>query len=147
MRSLILSLLVLLAAPAVHAEGLAGLWVGYYAYDPANGGARVECSMVLEQIDEEFGGLMIERQTFGDGLYPSLPSSIFGSNDGYAIRFEKIYMHQIEMNPDQATPVIYTLSLSPNGNMLSGYWSIGDMSGTAMFKRVTPQTADKIPTQ
>lgn len=147
MRSRILSLLVLLATPVAHAEGLAGLWVGYYAYDPANGGARVECSMVLEQIDEEFGGLMIERQTFGDELYPSLPSSIIGWDDDKGIRFEKYYVHENEKNPGNAAPVIYTLTLSPNGNMLSGYWSIGGLSGKAMFKRVTPQTADRIPTQ
>ncbi len=138
-----LLLLCLLFLPSLlHAADFRGLWAGYYAYEPGTSAVeRVECAMVLEQINAEVGGVMIERQTFGDSLLPGLPSNVLGTVSASGIVFEKLYFH----DGDDATTVIYELSVSPDGNTLSGFWRLGEVHGTAFFRRVTAASAERIP--
>ena len=140
MRTLISWLCLLLLAPVAQAANIAGLWVGYYAYDPGVNPARVECAIVFEQVDAEVGGVMIERQTFGNDLNPGMPAATGGELQGNNLTFEKYYF-----GDDNQPPVTYTLQLSPDGNTMTGFWRIGEMSGTAFFRRVTAASADRIP--
>lgn len=142
MRRLVFSLCLSLPMLA-HAADVRGLWVGYYAYEPGTAAIeRVESAMVLEQIDTEVGGSMIERQTFGEELFPGLPSDLInGVMEGGALVFDKYYVH----DEDGTAYVTYKLSLSPDGNVLSGFWSLGEMHGTALFRRVTADSAERIP--
>ncbi len=113
---------------AGHAADLRGLWVGYYAYGP---GQQVEAAMVLEQLDEKIAGLMIERQTFGDEIIPGLPSYLLeGKLSDDLLSFQKHYAHQ-----EEGDPVVYRLMVSTDGRMLTGFWSVGGMQGTATFHR------------
>jgi len=102
---------------------------------------RIECALVFEQVDSAVGGSMVERQTFGDDLYPGLPSDVAGNLQGNSLLFEKYYVHK----DDDADPVVYELQISPDGNTMTGFWSIGDVNGTAMFRRVTGESVDRIP--
>lgn len=140
MRRLAL-LLCLLLSPLAEAGDVSGLWVGYYAYEPGAAIERVECAMVLEDYEGEVGGAMVERQTFGDEILPGLPADLLGFATEDGVEFEKYYFH----NEEDAEPVYYELALSPDGNTLSGYWEIGETSGTAFFRRVTASSAERIP--
>lgn len=142
MRRLAFSLCLLFLPILVHAADVRGLWVGYYAYEPGVDIEPVECAMVLEQIEDMVAGSMIERQTFGEELFPGLPSDLVdGEMDGNSLIFDKYYV-QDEEGTDYVT---YELSLSPDGNVLSGFWSIAEISGTAFFRRVTAESAQRIP--
>lgn len=141
MRNVFIAVCLLLLAPVAQAANLAGLWVGYYAYDPAVNPARVECAVVFEQIGTEIGGTMIERQTFGDSLNPGMPAGAGGIVDGNNVLFEKYYYD----DDDDAPVVVYTMQLSPDGNTMTGFWRIGEASGTAFLRRVTGHSADRIP--
>ncbi|HEX6928726.1 MAG TPA: hypothetical protein VF267_05730 [Gammaproteobacteria bacterium] len=140
MRILVLCFSLLLPSLAAAAD-VAGLWVGYYAYPPGSPVERVPCALVLELMEGEVDGTMIERQTFGDLFIPGLPSQVIGVLEERTLRLEKYYFHADEQDP----AVDYELTLSPDGNVLSGYWSIGELSGTAFFRRVTAESADRIP--
>lgn len=131
----------LLCLPLVsQAADLNGLWVGYYRYD-ANQQA-VECTMVLtHKSDGEIAGAMVEPQTFGDTIEPGMPSDIVGVLCGANLQFEKYYFHEDE----HAEPVIYKLTVSADGNMLSGSWKIGSVTGMAQFRRVTVSSVGRIP--
>lgn len=139
MRPLI-ALVLFALSPLSLAADLNGLWVGYYAYDPGTGRARVECAVVLHQEGTEFAGTMIERQTFGEVLFPGLPSDIYGIVEGRNLQFSKQYVHD-----EDAPAVLYQVTLSPDDNTLNGYWQIGDASGTVLFRRVTADSVDRIP--
>lgn len=142
MRRLVFSLLLSFFPMLVHAADVRGLWVGYYAYEPGAAIERVECAMVLEQVETNVAGTMIERQTFGELLFPGLPSNLLdGMMEGNALVFDKYYVHDEE----RTEYVTYELSLSPDGNVLSGFWSLGEMHGTALFRRVTATSVDRIP--
>lgn len=136
-----LILVLLLSSSIASAADVAGLWVGYYAYEPGAPVERVECAMVLEQLDSDVDGLMIERQTFGDELLPGLPSEMFGELDGNRLNLEKYYFHDEEDAPG----VVYHLSLSADGNTLTGSWNVSGIQGTAYFRRVTAASARNIP--
>lgn len=140
MRSSILSVCLLLFAPVAQAANLAGLWVGYYAYDPGVNPVRVECAVVFEQVGTEIVGTIIERQSFGNELNPGMPAAAIGNAQGNTVSFEKYYF-----GDDDAEPVVYTLQVSPDGYTMTGFWRIGDANGTAFFRRVTGASADRIP--
>lgn len=138
---LLLSCLPLLA----RAADVTGLWVGYYAYDPAAGGGRVECAFVLQQINTGVGGTMIERQTFGDEIFPGLPSDVTGALDGNTLTLGKVYLHEFLDAGNGASARRYQLTISPDGNELSGFWTVGEMQGNLYFRRVTAESATRIP--
>ena len=127
------------------AANVDGLWVGYYAYAPEQGSGRVESAMVLEVFDTMVHGTMVERQTFGDEIFPGLPSDITGSIEGNTLSLSKVYLHEFLKEGDAAALRIYQLALSPDGNELSGFWVVGDLQGRLYFRRVTPESADRIP--
>ncbi len=124
----------------VSAGSLTGLWVGYYSYDT---GDRVPMSMVLQQAGVSIYGNMIEPQTFGDEVDVGKQAIVVGELEQDIVAFEKVYGSDIvnwdtfEMKPGSSV-IIYRLVLSPDGNQMSGNWQIGNVSGRATFKRVTP---------
>ncbi|MDX1444236.1 MAG: hypothetical protein R3270_10780 [Gammaproteobacteria bacterium] len=131
---------------AVAAAELTGLWVGYYAYPS---GERVPMSMVLQAGEIDFIGEMIEPQTTGESLDVGQRSILAGARKDRVVEFEKAYYKDVvSMEPfrlrEGASVVRYELMLSGNGNELFGKWFIGDMSGAASFKRVTPETVDRL---
>lgn len=135
MRRIALCLCLLLPSLAQAAD-LTGLWVGYYAYETDQ---RIETAMVLQQLGDDVGGMMIERQTFGDEIVPGLPAELAGFVDEEGLYFEKYYFHQSEDAPG----VEYELTLSADGNVLSGHWYLGEMEGTAYFRRSVAQAAER----
>ena len=140
MRALVI-LFLLLSPSLATAADVAGLWVGYYAYEPGAAVERVECAMVLEQLRDEIGGTMIERQTFGDELLPGLPAFVLGAINGNQLSFDKRYAHE----DDDAATVVYRMTISADGNTFSGSWTVGDIQGTAYFRRVTAASVKSIP--
>lgn len=135
MRTAILCFCLLLPT-LVNAADVRGLWVGYYAYE---GNARVETSFVMEQEGEAIGGVMIEQRTFGELI--ASPSHLLGTAKDRSVQFEKRYM----TNKTDQDAVTYELQLSPDGQTMTGFWRIRQMNGTATFRRVTGESADRIP--
>ena len=124
------------------AADLNGMWVGYYAYDAGGPTTPVPCSMVLHhELDDEISGASVEPQTFGDSIEPGMPADIAGYLKGNTLDFEKYYFHDDE----DAEGVRYVLTVSSDGNSLTGRWKIGDTMGTAYFRRVTAATVNRIP--
>lgn len=137
---------LLLLLPGSALASLDGLWVGYYAYP---NGERVPMSVVLYQVGEQFVGEMIEPQMSADVLDIGRRAMVAGSRDGAAVKFDKAYYANIEsVNPfkvrNEAALVSYRLILSDDGQELFGKWFVGELSGTASFKRVTPAKVDQI---
>lgn len=134
-------------AANVSAASLTGLWVGYYSYD---NGDRVPMSMVLQQAGVSIYGNMIEPQTFGDAVDVGKQAIVVGELEQDIVVFEKAYASDIanwdtlEMKPGSSV-ITYRLVLSPDGKQMSGNWQIGNVSGRATFKRVTPGVVDRIP--
>lgn len=141
MRRLVLGFTLSLLATCAQAGALSGLWVGYYAYDADDGGQKVETALVMETVGQDVGGTIIERQTFGDEVFPGYPSDLRGTVTAHGLRFEKRYV----ANGEASEPVVYELSLSPDGSLLTGFWTVGKMQGTAYFRRVTAASAERLP--
>lgn len=138
---------LLLASFNTTAAGLTGLWVGYYSYTDNH---RVPMSVAIQSDGQQFVGQMIEPNTSKNPSDVGRPAIISGNFDGGVVVFEKAYFSDVEStNPmtlkDGANMVRYKLNVSDNGQTLSGHWFIGDMSGRAKFKRISPNTVDKLP--
>lgn len=146
---LLISLLIFACLPmnAAASGQLSGLWVGYYTYE---NGDRIEFSVVFDQHNELVIGTMIEPQTFGETYELGLPAGIIGNLKDGLLQFDKYYGKDIadpatmKLRPG-ARSIRYRLVLSAGGNVLSGSWNIGDVSGTATIRRVTPGNIDRIP--
>lgn len=124
---------------------VSGLWVGYYAYQAEQGGGRVEAAMVLQQIGAQVGGTMIERQTFGDQVFPGLPSDLIGALEDGVMLLDKVYLHEYQQEGGAAQSRKYQLVLSEDGTELKGAWMVNDLRGTLYFRRVTAESAARIP--
>ncbi|MQX52210.1 hypothetical protein [Alcanivorax sediminis] len=130
----------------VMADGLTGLWVGYYSYSESS---RVPMSMVIQSNGEEFFGQMIEPQTRGENIEVGRPSAVVGDINEYSVIFDKTYYSDLEsLQPfklkEGARSVNYMLDLSADSNTMTGSWYIGNISGGAVFKRVTPGSVDSL---
>ena len=134
-------------AANVSAASLTGLWVGYYAYQ---NGDRVPVSIVFEQLGNDVIGTMIEPQTFGESLDIGKQAIVAGVIGDEVLEFEKAYASDIanwktfELKPGSSY-INYRLVLSSDGHEMSGTWAIGDLSGRASLKRVTPGVVDRLP--
>ena len=107
-------------------------------------------SVAIQSAGQQFVGQMIEPNTSATPSDVGRPAIISGDIDGDVVVFDKAYFSDVEStNPmtleDGANKVRYKLNVSDNGQTLSGHWFIGDMSGRAKFKRMSPSTIDKLP--
>jgi hypothetical protein len=137
---------LLLVSSNIAAAGLSGLWVGYYSY---GGNARVPMSVVIQSDGPMLIGQMIEPQTSGETLDIGRPAIIFGELDGNRVVFDKAYFSDLKsITPirlkEGAQPVEYKMVVSQQGQAMSGQWFIGEAFGEASFKRVTPETVDRL---
>lgn len=144
-RALLVAALLMVPFTA-SAAGLTGLWVGYYQYE---NNERVPMSVAIQSKEERFLGQMIEPQTFGDTLDVGMPAVISGKVEGASVSFDKAYFSELEsLQPitlkDGAIPVHYTLTLSDDGQTMTGKWSLRGMTGTAVFKRITSRKVDEM---
>lgn len=138
---------LLLASFSATATDLTGMWVGYYSYSDSN---RVPMSVSIESDGNDFMGTMIELSTNGNDKALGRPAIISGTiHDGVVI-FDKAYFSDLESTApliikDGAHKVRYMLTMSQSGHTLIGSWSIGEMYGKAIFKRLTTSVIDEIP--
>lgn len=119
--------------------------MGYYAYQEEQGGGRVEAAVGLQQIGNRVGGTMIERQTFGERIFPGLPSNLAGILDNGVLLLDKVYLHEYQQEGETAQSRKYQLVLSDDGMELKGGWTMNDLRGSLYFRRVTAEAADRIP--
>jgi hypothetical protein len=123
-------------APAQPA-GLAGTWVGTYAYpDPTR--APVRFFVELRDDGGTLSGSMLEPNTFGDAHAVQLRATVAGrrESDG-RVRFDKTYDGAAGV--DHA--VRYQGTLDGAGTRIDGTWEVGESSGRFTMERWGALTA------
>jgi hypothetical protein len=111
------------AAPAC-AASLIGEWRGAYAYTDTN--PPVPFSLALSQSGKVISGRSTELATFGQGPTRYLYATISGAADGQTVAFTKTY----DGTGGQNHSVQYTGTLSEDGSVISGSWTLGAATGT-----------------
>lgn len=113
-------------APASAQAGasLTGVWSGYYGYDGQS--ARVPFQAKVSAAGASFAGTTIEPNTFGEPSTMFLTANVVGqAGAGGAVSFVKTY----DGTGGQSHSVEYRGTLAPNGQCISGAWSIGEAKG------------------
>ena len=108
---------------------LSGLWLGSFSY-PAGEGPATPFLASLEDDDGSLSGSIVEPNTIGDAS-EQLQAFVSGSRSGTAVDFTKMY----DGASDAAHAVDYVGRLSPDGNSITGVWSLAAMDGTFAMHR------------
>ncbi|HEX8262610.1 MAG TPA: hypothetical protein VF547_07035 [Allosphingosinicella sp.] len=109
--------------------GLSGRWTGIYNYPAEHPPNRFEAS--LREVHGALAGTVWERDAAspGGGTLHALSE---GRRDGPSVAFTKLY-DDLERIAD---PIFYNGTVQPDGNEISGTWSIvGVWSGTFLMIR------------
>jgi hypothetical protein len=109
---------------SAHAANLVGEWRGAYAYMDAQ--PPVPFTLKLTQNDKTISGREVELATFGDGTSRYLSARISGTSDGGNVAFTKVY----DGTGGQTHSVQYTGTVSSDGSVMSGSWSLGETKGS-----------------
>ena len=112
---------VVLSSTALAVAKVSGEWSGTYRY-ANNSQAPVNFWGSIRQENDTIWGNMTEPRTFGPNTH-YLTSSIFGSINGTAVRFTKIYTY------DESHTVEYIGTLDPNSGLINGSLQIGEVTG------------------
>ncbi len=107
-----------------HPINLSGLWMGSYSYP----GGRGPTTPFLARIEDDGGqlsGTIVEPNTIGPSS-DTLEAALSDSREGSAVDFTKVY----DGASDAAHAVDYVGRLSPDGNTVSGVWSLAEVDGT-----------------
>lgn len=114
---------------------IAGFWTGKYAYDEVIG-LVVEFHAGLSQTGSILSGNTTERNTFGGQDEHILIAELFGKVSLQSIRFMKRYTNVAQGQEK----IIYSGSISNDGNAISGSWVMMSMwSGTFTMSRAIEQ--------
>jgi hypothetical protein len=108
---------------------MTGLWEGTYAYP----GHQGPTTPFVARIAEEGGALtgsILEPNTIGFSS-EELQSALNGAREGEAVDFIKTY----DGASDAAHAVDYVGRLSPDGNLVTGVWSLAEFDGTFEMRR------------
>ncbi len=108
---------------------LSGLWMGSFAY-PGGTGPTTPFLASLVDNDGSLTGTTIEPNTIGRSS-GQLEAVLSGSRSGSAVDFTKMY----DGESDAAHAVDYVGRLSPDGNSITGVWSLESFDGTFEMHR------------
>jgi hypothetical protein len=111
------------------ALSVTGRWEGHFAY----AGGMLRPNPFLAEIRDEAGhlsGTTVEPNTMAGG-FSFYEGTIRGSRQGGRVEFTKLYA---AARP-HAQPIRYQGSLDPEGNIISGTWSIGVAVGSFEMRR------------
>lgn len=103
---------------------VASRWEGRYEYQDRR--APVLFTLQLVERDGSIRGQTSEPATFGDGSSPYLYANISGRISGTSIFFTKTY----DGTGGQNHSVEYRGTISRDGSIMSGTWSIGNAGGS-----------------
>jgi hypothetical protein len=121
---------------------IGGLWMGRFSY--AFGGS-VSFLASIADADGALSGTIVEPNTMGRSS-DSLEAILSGSRHGSAVDFTKAY----DGASDAAHAVDYVGRLSPDGNSITGVWSLADADGAfemhreAVWEEVEGQEAEVV---
>jgi hypothetical protein len=111
-------------------DNLTGKWSGQFSY-PSHAGPTTPFLAELRDHGGSLTGSIIEPDVFYGG--PTLDASVSGVRHGSSVDFTKTYGPTAPSDYD--TPVDYVGSVSPDGNTISGVWSLLDFDGTFEMHR------------
>jgi hypothetical protein len=103
---------------------LSGLWLGSFAY-PGGEGPTTPFLASLTDDEGALRGTIVEPNTIGRSS-DQLEAVLSGSRSGGSVDFTKLY----DGESDAAHAVDYVGRLSPDGNSITGVWSLGAMDGS-----------------
>ena len=110
-------------------SNLSGRWEGEYTYP--NGVLPVTPFLaVLVDRNGHLSGSVVEPNTIAVG---TLEARLAGTRDGVGVDFTKTY--PACSGPDYANPVDYVGTISDEGNVIRGRWSILDIDGSFEMRR------------
>ena len=110
-------------------ENISGLWMGSFSY-PGNLGPTTPFLASLSDEEGSIRGTTIEPNTIGASS-DQLEAVLSGSRSGSSVDFTKMY----DGESDAAHAVDYVGRLSPDGNSITGVWSLGNLDGSFEMHR------------
>ena len=111
------------------ASNLSGQWSGEYAY-PGQAGPVTPFLALIEDHGGRVSGTIIEPNTIEGG---TLEAELVGTHNGNSIDFTKTYAPRASRHYDN--PVDYVGSVSEDGALIRGVWSLLDWDGTFEMRR------------
>ena len=110
-------------------QNLSGQWSGEFAY-PRHIGPITPFIATIEDQSGRLTGTIIEPDVIHGGV---IDAAITGSRHGASLDFTKTY--SANAPADYADPVDYVGSLSADGAVIKGVWSLLDWDGTFEMRR------------
>lgn len=108
---------------------LTGKWSGEFAY-PAHAGPVTPFLAFLLDLNGHVSGSIIEPEIWNGGV---IEASIVGARGGSSVDFTKTY--PACASPYYAEPVDYVGTLSSDGTVIIGVWSLLEWDGTFEMRR------------
>jgi hypothetical protein len=119
---------------------LTGKWSGEFAY-PAHAGPETPFLACLMDLNGHVSGSIIEPDIVDGGV---IEASLVGARGGSSVDFTKTY--PASASPDYAEPVDYVGTLSSDGTVISGVWSLLEWDGTFEMRR-EPNPGESVAAQ
>ncbi|WAT18634.1 hypothetical protein OZN62_03370 [Aurantiacibacter sp. MUD11] len=111
------------------ADDLSGQWSGEYAY-PRDTGPVTPFLAIIEDHGGRLTGTIIEPNTVESG---TLEADLVGLRHGTGVDFTKTYTPGASRH--YSHPVDYVGSVSEDGQVIKGVWSLLDLDGTFVMRR------------
>lgn len=108
---------------------LSGQWTGDFAY-PANQGPTTPFVATIEDRSSHLSGTISEHDLFSGAIIEAV---LTGTRDGSSVDFTKTYGASASSEYDQ--PIDYVGSISSDGLVVTGVWSLLDWDGTFEMRR------------
>lgn len=121
-------------------SNLTGKWSGEFAY-PVHAGPVTPFLASLQDLNGRVSGSIIEPDIVSGGV---IEASLVGARDGSSVDFTKTY--PANAAPDYVQPVDYVGTLSSDGTVIRGVWSLLDWDGTFEMRR-EPNTSEPVAAQ
>lgn len=111
-------------------SNISGLWIGYYEYDKPQGQPEGMFSAIIRDLGDKFLITFLEPKRSADE-YAQWAGNTTAKRQGQYIEFVKQYQ-----SAENKTEVEYNLTISHQGAIMSGTWSIDNNTyGRAFFYR------------
>lgn len=111
------------------AFNLTGQWTGDFAY-PAGAGPTTPFVAAIEDRAGHLSGIVSEHDLFSGAVIEAV---IAGTRDGTMVDFTKTYGPAA--SPGYSQPIDYVGTLSSDGLVITGVWSLLDWDGTFEMRR------------
>lgn len=112
-----------------HNPNLTGKWSGEFAY-PRRAGPITPFLASLQDQNGRLSGSIMEPDIVDGGV---IEASLVGARSGSSVDFTKTY--PASAADDYAQPVDYVGTLSADGTVINGVWSMLDWDGTFEMRR------------